>query len=64
LSIRVTIRTVDDVNAPQNHAFHHLLAAWTRREEARAHGDLAELSAARFALEDARAQMRIVTLTR
>lgn len=46
------------MNAPQNLAFQNLLAAWSRREDARTEGDIATLASARATLEHARAQMR------
>ena len=46
------------MNALQNHAFGHLLAAWARREEARNARNLRQLSDARFKLESARSDMR------
>jgi hypothetical protein len=45
-------------------AFNQLLTAWTRREDARAAGDFRRLGAARQELEEARAQMRLTTLSR
>lgn len=46
------------MNGLQNHAFGQLLAAWRRREDARSSHDLQQLAEARFALDNARAQMR------
>ena len=51
-------RNVNDMNGLQNHAFGQLLAAWRRREDARNSHDLQQLAEARFALDNARAQMR------
>jgi len=46
------------MNTSQNFAFSHLLAAWRRREDARANGDLRRLSDAHSELVGARADMR------
>jgi len=52
------VRTVNDMNGSQNHAFGQLLAAWRRREDARSSTEIRQLAEARFALDNARAAMR------
>ena len=57
LSGQMLGRTVVAMNALQNHAFHRLLSAWRRREDARSEGTEADLGAARKSLESARSNM-------
>jgi hypothetical protein len=52
------------MNASQTLAFHRLLAAWNRREDARSAGDLAALGSARLDLEAQRANMRATLVAR
>ncbi len=58
LVIAVVVRSVDGMNALQNHAFSELLAAWRRREDARLTGDIRSLGAARLELDRRRVEMR------
>lgn len=46
------------MNAHQNYAFRQLLDAWRRREDARHHGTIADLAAARTSLDNARANVQ------
>jgi hypothetical protein len=50
------LRTVKGVNAHQEHAFSNLLAAWRRREDARA-VSIHQLAEARAELDRARDEM-------
>jgi len=58
LPFDVSLRIVCSMNTSQNSAFSHLLAAWRRREDARAAGDIRRLSDAHSDLAGARADMQ------
>lgn len=53
------LRSVEGVNAQQTLAFRELLAAWNRREDARAQKNFQVLASSRADLEDARTRMHL-----
>ena len=55
---RVIVRTIFSMTNQMNTAFHQLLEAWVRRDDARrSNVDVRELAAARWDLEGARGEM-------
>ncbi len=51
------VSSLSSMTTHQNFAFHRLLAAWRRREDARSTGSLSDLANARTALDSARNDM-------
>jgi hypothetical protein len=58
LSGLAAVRSLEHMTGSQNSAFHELLSAWRRREEARAASSIGDLANARASLESARANMQ------
>jgi hypothetical protein len=58
LSGVVAVRSVEFMTTSQTSAFHELLSAWRRREDARSAASIADLANARASLDSARANMQ------